>query len=266
MFYYTFFVNAIYSNAPYIGLNTKTESILWTLSQFIHIYLIELVGVVLITYLNAKVFKNEKKASAFKSLTFISFMLIISTLVSARNYSYYLIVLLPFIIIVLYEIINCILLYLPKKLIFKCALALIVFIILITVSININQKYGKDLMIKTGKDHLKVAGSIKETYKNNAYGNRKNLLVLGSELYLYDYIGVLPSFKYFAVPMISYDYYSEPYEETLEYIKSRKADILVIGLGAGLSEFYQNTNLVEIVEKNYSLISNAYGRQVFKLK
>ena len=77
---------------------------------------------------------------------------------------------------------------------------------------------------------------------------------------------MLPQFRYFAVPMIGYEYYSEPYLETIKYIDSRKADILVVGLGASLSEFYNHTNLVDTVNRNYKLISNVYGRQVFKLR
>lgn len=270
MFYYTFFVNAIYSNAPYIGLNTKIESILWTLSQFIHIYLVVFIGLLFLSIISAILYKNKITFTTFISLTPLSFLVIISTLVSARNYSYYLMVLLPFIVLIIFGVLITIF-YGVNKLsgilkIIKYVFALVVVTTFLLSTVYISKKYGSDLMIKNGKDHLKVADSVKDVYKENVYGNRKELLILGSEIYLYDYIGVLPQFRYFAVPMIGYEYYSEPYLETIKYIDSRKADILVVGLGASLSEFYNHTNLVDAVNRNYKLISNTYGRQVFKLR
>ena len=270
MLYYTFFVNAIYSNAPYIGLNTKAESILWTLSQFIHIYLIVFIGLLFLSIISVILYKNKTTFITFISLTLLSFLVIISTLVSARNYSYYLIVLLPFIVLIIFGVLITVFYVVNKSngilKIAKYVFTFIVVTIFLLSSLYASKKYGSDLMIKNGKDHLKVAGSVKDIYKENVYGNRKELLVLGSEIYLYDYIGVLPQFRYFAVPMIGYEYYSEPYLETIKYIDSRKADILVVGLGASLSEFYNHTNLVDTVNRNYKLISNVYGRQVFKLR
>ena len=270
MFYYTFFVNAIYSNAPYIGLNTKAESILWTLSQFIHIYLIVFIGLLFLSIISAILYKNKTTVTTFISLTLLSFLVIISTLVSARNYSYYLIVLLPFIVLIIFGVLITVFYVVNKSSgilkIAKYIFTLIVVTVFLLSTLYASKKYGSDLMIKNGKDHLKVAGSVKDIYKENVYGNRKELLVLGSEIYLYDYIGVLPQFRYFAVPMIGYEYYSEPYLETIKYIDSRKADILVVGLGASLNEFYNHTNLVDAVNRNYKLISNVYGRQVFKLR
>ena len=121
-------------------------------------------------------------------------------------------------------------------------------------------------MVDNGKENLRVAKFVKDGYKNATNGIKRNVLVFGAELYLYDYLEVLPSFKYFAVPMIEFKYYREPYIETLEFIASKKSEVLIVGVGATLGEFYKNTNAKDIINNNYRLIAFSDGRSVLKSK
>ena len=192
----------------------------------------------------------------------IMFMLIISTLASGRDYSYYLIVLLPFLSIIVNEICKSIylLLDLIKIKVIKNVLVILILLLITFTTCNIALQQGRDLMIKNGKDQLKVAKFIKDNYNNVYAGNKKKLFILGSELYAYDYIGVLPDFKYFAIPMIEIKYYKTPYVEALDYLMSKKANVVIAGVGASMSEFYKYTDLKAIFDNDYDIIGFNYGR------
>ena len=188
----------------------------------------------------------------------------VSTLVSARDYSYYLIVVLPIACLIInytlqvfYRVLNIIRI---KSL--KIALTSVFVLAILLVTATLNVQYGRDLMVKNGKEQLKVAKFIKESYKNSFGGTGKKLFILGSELYAYDYIGVIPDFRYFAVPMIEFKYYKEPYLEAIDYLSEKKADVVVIGRGASMSEFYKYTSLQSTLDSNYNMIGFNYGRTV----
>ena len=264
MIYYTFIVNSIYSNTPYFGMNSKIESIFYTLSQFKIIYLVLISGMIEIIVVNFKVLKKSLAKSISLSFLFIMLLLMVSTLVSARDYSYYLIVVLPIACLIInytlqvfYRVLNIIRI---KPL--KIALASVFVLAILLVTATLNVQYGRDLMVKNGKEQLKVAKFIKESYKNSFGGTGKKLFILGSELYAYDYIGVIPDFRYFAVPMIEFKYYKEPYLEAIDYLSEKKADVVVIGRGASMSEFYKYTSLQSTLDSNYNMIGFNYGRTV----
>ena len=262
MFYYTFIVNAIYSKTPYFGFDSKFDSIIYTLSQFKYIYLALILGLFLYIIVNWKEFQNKKTRMQLINAFAIMFMLIISTLASGRDYSYYLIVLLPFLSIIVNEICKSIylLLDLIKIKVIKNVLVILILLLITFTTCNIALQQGRDLMIKNGKDQLKVAKFIKDNYNNVYAGNKKKLFILGSELYAYDYIGVLPDFKYFAIPMIEIKYYKTPYVEALDYLMSKKANVVIAGVGASMSEFYKYTDLKAIFDNDYDIIGFNYGR------
>ena len=289
MFYYTFTVNAIYSNAPYFGLNTKLESIVYTLSKFKYIYLFFIIGkfgdtqgklgdgVAYFLHIfdkkktqsynknnvQSQSQSHDKSHSAYYINTFmIMIMLIIATLISGRDYSYYLIVLLPFVSIIINNILKIIYLILTfiKVKVIKNVLIVFALICIVFASWKIALINGRDLMVKNGKEQLKVAKFIKNSYRNVRGLGKKNLYILGTEIYAYDYVGVLPEFKYFAIPMIEFKYYKEPYEEALKYLEEKNADVVIIGQGGAMSEFYKYTNLTEFLDNNYSMIGMELGR------
>lgn len=271
MIYYTFIVNAIYSNAPYFGLNTKMESIIWTISQFKYVYGALMVFILMQIFISKKV-DDRHIQNIFKNIFAILLLLIIATIVSARDYSYYLIVILPIVSILLNEYVknlnhafDSVTLFCSNET-WKKVFKYIVVVSIIICIVNLNLIYGRDMMVDNGKENLRVAKFVKDGYKNATNGIKRNVLVFGAELYLYDYLEVLPSFKYFAVPMIEFKYYREPYIETLEFIASKKSEVLIVGVGATLGEFYKNTNAKDIINNNYRLIAFSDGRSVLKSK
>ena len=268
MFYYTFTVNAIYSRAPYFGFDSKLDSVLYTISQFKNIYLFLMIGLLASIIINWKEFKGKKIRIVLINSFAIMIILIIATLTSGRDYSYYLIVLLPFLCMIINEVCKSIYLILNviKIKFIKNIIVTLMILSLLLATWIITLSQGRDLMIKNGKEQLKVAKFIKDSYNKVYAGSKKKLFILGSELYAYDYIGVLPDFKYFAIPMIELKYYSEPYTDALEYLKSKKADVVVAGVGASMSEFYKHTDLKTILDNNYSLIGFNFGRTVLSSK
>ena len=262
MFYYTFIVNAIYSKAPYFGFDSKFDSIIYTLSQFKYIYLVLILGLLLSIIVNWKEFQNKKTRMQLINAFAIMFMLIVATLASGRDYSYYLIVLLPFLSITVNEICKSIYLMLNviKVKVIKNVLAVLLLALMTYATCKIALQQGRDLMVKNGKEQLKVAKFIKDNYNKVYASNKKKLFILGSELYAYDYIGVLPDFKYFAIPMIEIKYYKTPYVDALDYLMSKQADVVIIGVGASTSEFYKQTDLKAILDNNYNMIGFNYGR------
>lgn len=268
MIYYSFTVNFKYSNAPYLGLDTRIASILYATSVFMPIFIVLLMGMAVSIFIEKKANNNFTSSKVYKYFAIMMALLMLATLMSARDYYYYLLVLLPFLSI----IINEILIYIYKNVsktknkIVKTIITAAVLIISIASLAGINYKYGIEPMIKNGQIRLKIARAVKSNFDNDIKLANKSFFVLGSELYLYEYLDVLPNFKYFCTPVIAMKYLEEPYLETVNYLENKGASMVVVGIGPTMKEFYENTNVKEVLDRNYSSIRVYQGRSILKTK
>ena len=83
---------------------------------------------------------------------------------------------------------------------------------------------------------------------------------------MYEYFKKLPNEKYFILPTIDAKYYSEPYEETMNYTKEKRADIVILDFTNFQKQYFNTTDLDMILNANYRLIGSYYDRLVFEAK
>ena len=261
MIHNTFTVNILYSNMPYFGLSSRLASIAYTLNAFKFYFIVIIIGFIIVL----KIYRtaNINIVKCIKCLFVITLILMFALLYSARDYEYYLLILIPSVVVIVSGIFKLILVMTSKinsKILLHLLNSLFVLVVSIIVLL-VNSNYGKALMIKNGESQLKIARSIKNAFMNdrsyaiNTNNDIYDFYVLGTNLYLYDYMGKLPSFKYFCIPIIEYKYYSEPYTETFEYIKNGNARYVVVGNGRTLTELFKNTGMEIALNEKYSSIS-----------
>ncbi|MBQ2204751.1 MAG: hypothetical protein II411_02505, partial [Lachnospiraceae bacterium] len=215
------------------------------------------------------VLKNKKVKTLYKNLLVVMVLLMLAIMISARDYSYYLIVLLPFISFALNSFIVVICLNANKdnKLFMLNRSLLLTSIVIIISLVCLNINFGSRRMVDNYKNREKFIKFVESAYTERRASNKKDkLLVIGEELYLYNYFNILPSFKHFCIPIIEIDYMMQPYLETLKYVDSAAADIIVIGDGASVYEFKNYTDLQSIVNNRYDVIDMKDGRWVLQAK
>lgn len=269
MIYNTFVVNAIYSSKPYFGTSTKLESLLVTINDFKIYYLLLIIGMIVAILLVNRVYKNNRLKDVYTLIFALMLLILASILMSMRNYKYYLIVSLQFIPIIFSTIVVSLLVILGKfklKLITTIVGCLIVGLIAVFM-FRISNTYGKDRMIKNGKEQLLIANFVKDANNNLLIPKKnRNLFVLGQELYIYSHLNIMPSFKYFAMPIIEIKHYDMPYIETYNYILNSEPDVLVVGLSVTGQELFKYTDVDSVINSNYKVVSSKYARTVFKRK
>lgn len=265
MIHNTFVMNMLYSNKPYFGLSSRFSSITYTLGAFKIYFAVIILAFIVMLKIDRSISAENKKC--LKGIFITTLILMFSLLYSARDYEYYLIVLIPSLIVILGWIFNII-----GEMIFKChnkvlklILCLLCALAIVVPSATINYNFGKRLMVKNGEAQLKIAKRIKSAYDKdksfaiNAQNGVYDFFVLGTNLYLYDYMGMLPNFAYFCIPIIEYKHYSEAYTKTFEYINSGRAKYVVVGNGRTLTELFKNTIIERVLNENYSSISFSNG-------
>ena len=258
----TLLTNMKYSNAPYPGTDSKLESFIITIDEFKFFYLLLFVSIII--YLNIK----NKKIKLFIISTSIS--LFIATLVSLRPYTYYLIEIIPFICFALAILLSNIF----DKINFRKdnANGLFKFLILTIVLVLfalINTNTGYIKMKKNGEEQLLVAKNIGDIIKNKRIKNYikdYDIYVVGRGLYMYEYLDKLPKEKYFVLPVIDAKYYKEPYNEVLNCLMEKRADIVVLDFTNFQKKFFNTTNLERIINSNYRIIGSYYDRLVLEAK
>lgn len=262
MINYYFILNMKYSSAPYAGTDTKMESFLITLNEYKFFLILLLISALLIFTI------KNKKIKRFLLSSLLT--LILATLMSLRPYTYYLIVLVPYLGIGLLLITKYIFILLNKinnKFIINGLKTL--FIIILSISlINLNYTIGVNPMIKNGKEQLSVAKKVNEAIKNRrmSYKDDYTIFVMGRGLYIYEYLDKLPNVEYFYIPVIEPKDYEEPYIETLNYIINKKAEIVVLDLTTLQAKYFYNKNLTNILDNNYRVLGSYYDRVILEAK
>lgn len=267
MIYNTFTINILYSKAPYFGTSSKMESLMITIDAFKYYFLFLVLGMLTVIVLARVIYKDKLLSKTYKVLSFIMLLIMASILFSLRDYTYYLIVSLQFVSIIISAILIFILLLFDKLRIrlIKYLLSYLLVVMIVFPLITISNTYGKDKMIENGKEQLQIAEFAKSYYDTTFIAKKnKKLLVVGLELYVYSHLDVLPDFKYFALPIIEMKYYDKPYMEICEYINSAKADILLVGTGSTIRQLYKYTDFSELLNNNYKSISSYENRTILR--
>ena len=258
----TLLTNMKYSNAPYPGTDSKFQSLLITLDEFKFFYLLLLISIIVFLIV------NNKKAKLFIISSSIS--LFVATLTSLRPYTYYLIEIIPFICFALAIFLSNIFdkISLKKENTNGLFKFLILTIILVFFAF-INTNTGFIKMKKNGEEQLSIAKKIDNIIKHDrikSYKKDYDIYIVGRGLYMYEYLDKLPKEKYFVLPVIDAKYYREPYDEVLNCLKEKRADIVVLDFTSFQRKYFNTTDLQEICDANYRIIGSYYDRLVLEAK
>ena len=269
MLHDTFVVNAIYSNSPYFGLDSKLDSIIYTLKSYGPYFTYLIAGMIVAKFLVKYVYKEKELSKVYSQIIYIMLLILVSIMASARDYSHYLVVSLEFIPIILSTMLVSICIGLQKFRVkhIQVAYTSFVTILCVVLMIKIGNVYGRDKLLENGKEQLQVAQFVENTYKRElSHLKNQEFFVLGQEFYIYNYLNILPDFKYFILPIVEMKYYPDPYEATLEYIKSAKPFVVAVGIGNAVNELWKYTEMSKYLDANYKLVAYGYGRSILRRK
>ena len=267
MIYNSFVVNAIYSKAPYHGVDTKLGSIILSIKEFKNFFIILLI--ILICSYKIILRTNYVKVLKFLLVSFL--FLTISIFMSARPYFYYLILLFPYLCIGLFLIIEYFYELIEKnnnKLLCNVSVTIFTTInILVSVVLLYNDGYKK--MIEDAKVRDETIRIVKSAYYNRPFniGNSDNALVVGTSIYLYNELNILPDFQYFCLPIIMSKYYERPFVEICKYIAERKPDIIILSsYQTIMADNDAKVNIFNAIQNNYEVMVSSKGVTILKKK
>lgn len=265
MLYCTFTFNFDYVDDISIDLpkevHTKFEAFIYTCTRYINLYFMLFFN---IFYIIASTIYKKKNLTAHelsKKIRFIFFYILaviflsISIFAALTGYTHYQSLLIPFLfpLIVWFAegIYKCFIGDNSKK-ISKVLCICILFIATMCVSYVIG---GYQLKINFDMNSSKAYSVKKKISPIVKLDGRSKILCYGFGTYYYNYLGVMPKSKYFYIPGISYEKFSEPYDSLRDDIMNFKYDIVLYStneaavsqIGSTTDEFLEN-NYVKIME------------------
>ena len=217
------YVNAIYSsnNSSIIALDeTRVETVL-TVFQIHPI----ITAVIIVSLISIIVYRIQANIRIPVLLSYI--LCLLYTIFLNRPYTYYYTVVIPFIIpfcLIVYDLLYKKIKANALKNLVATLLVIAFFIINIPIGYSvIGRRYNKNLVVKnTLEEMLAPHIKIDENTKVLSYG-------FGPEYYIY--LNSNLAFKYFIIPNIKFDYYSEPYLKQIQYVKEALPDVLIFNFG-----------------------------------
>lgn len=246
-----FRINAIYSNydsAVNAFHETKIETILSVIK--IHplitiLIILELVSIIL-----------YKTKNTIKLSVLASFILCLEyTVFFNRPYTYYYTIIIPYLISVFLLVVS---LFrrgrhsvVHRSYIFPLIAILILFAINFPLGYSvINKRYDSNRLANTLL-HEKLDQELK-------IDKNTKVLSFGFSPEYYMYLNQNISFKYFIIPNIKFEYYSEPYLNQIDYVRKSQPDVLIFSFGdytTQLPKEYFN-EFRSVVDSNYKYLGD----------
>lgn len=230
------------TNANYVisTVDTGTDvfsTAMFIISENVFFYILLLISFISIIILKFnKYYKVSILLSLIIAFTYVTF--------SNRTYVYYLVILMPYFLAIYYLIVNFVEArttrpygkgarttypYDDKRssetrmhdinLVIVVVLAVVCLIFSIAINSGINNRYI---------NHFRRAEKIKVAAKN-FFGDKKDLKVLGFGFLpeVYVYMNMIPDYKFFMIPNVSYGIDSTAFEQQYNYLLSRDPDLVV---------------------------------------
>lgn len=172
------------------------------------------------------VLKSTKVSVKFKLLYVAGLLFsLYSVALSGRNYGHYYEYLLPFILPVVLVASEKISRILSGKKIYFQYLAVILLLFL-TILCNISVPARLFLHTDSQK-YAEATDELARLYKEK-YSDLKNVLAVNNNATIYNKFDVLPQEKYFYIPAIGYDEFSEPVDSQAASVLSGKNDVVIL--------------------------------------
>lgn len=253
----TYFFNMRYIGESELAMSTKEAQVLWYVKNYIY--------VAIAIILSSIIFCKNKSITTIKKIAYFSALIIsiASIMMAGRAYEYYanavMIYFVPLIIYVLFLFDR-----MSKDKSYKNVIAIFGIIILYVYSVIV----GRNFTIPVQEHMLRSANAIREVYADTFPNKRKvKVFTLGSGSFVYNSLGAIPDERYFFTPHAEYDKVPELYEEMYDYIRSFKADFIVVCLDAIMITNKENTKkMLRFLDERYTLVSNALGLYMYKKK
>lgn len=163
---------------------------------------------------------------------------------SNRTYVYYLVILFPFMLAIYYLVVRFFDREKDKR--FNILVSTIALLIFLAISLFINRGITNRYI-----NHSRRAAKINDCAKEY-FGDDKNIKVLsyGFLPEVYVYMNVVPKYKYFMTPRLSYNIDGTAYNEQCKYLLDKDPDLVIyrdenLNTGIPIDMIYQIHNTLE---------------------
>ena len=253
MIYYTFTFNFLYAGALSYQYSDIYEAIYEVLYLYKEIIILSLISVIIVYKLKRKIF-----------IYYALFVLagIFSTVIALKPYTYYckplVINMLPIFMLILSMIFK-------KCNKWQTVVAIIIFAIIACVSYRIcwfETKENNRRQYLVSEEMLRLISDV------DTYGSDNSTLVIGTAIYIYNDLNVIPKLKFFCTPHIRRDTFSEPYEEIIESVKKKENAWLVLSFNPFMIKSGFSAEIREMMEGNYIFIWGGpyFGAEIYHRK
>lgn len=234
-------------------VDTTGKAIIYTLKSYFNMIFLSIASIVILFYK-----KYPKNQIYFYILSFI--FLLISVLLALSGYTHYLTLLLPciipFIVVMSQGIVNFFNITIINNRIFK----VISIIIILIFSFSISNIIGRDVLIMNFSFMANDVRKVKQKLSKYIKVNKKTkVLCVGGGQFYHNYLGDIPKDKYYYIPSIPADIWSEPIEEVHKYVIEKSYDIVCYVPNVLIVNKYSD-DMKKYLDENYVLISSKTGK------